>query len=117
LPTSIELIRAGRLRALAVTTATRSEVLPDIPALGELFPGFETSSWDGVSAPKNTPAEIVHKLNEEINAGLADPEMKVRLAELDATTLTGSPADFGKFISAETEKWGKVVKFSGAKVD
>jgi tripartite-type tricarboxylate transporter receptor subunit TctC len=114
---SIEYIRAGRLRALAVTTATRSPVLPDVPTVAEFVPGYESSFWTGVGAPKNTPAEIVDRLNKKINAALADPKMKARLAELGATVLTGSPGDFGKFIAAETEKWGKVVKFVGVKAD
>ena len=117
MPASIEHIRAGKLRALAVTTATRSEALPDIPTVGEFVPGYEASAWYGVGAPKNTPAEIVDKLNKEINAGLADPKIKARLADLGGTVLAGSPADFGKLIADETEKWGKVVKFSGAKPD
>jgi tripartite-type tricarboxylate transporter receptor subunit TctC len=117
LPGSIEYIRAGKLRALAVTTATRSEVLPDIPTVGDFVPGYEASDWIGLGAPKNTPAEIIDKLNKEINAGLADPKMKARLADLGGTVLAGSPADFGKLIAEETEKWGKVVKFSGARPD
>ena len=112
---SVEYIRAGRLRALAVTTATRSELLPDIPTVGEFVPGYEASGWFGVGAPKATPAEIVEKLNKEINAGLADPKIKARLADLGGTLLAGSPADFGKLIADETEKWGKVVKFAGIK--
>ena len=111
MPTSIEHIRAGRLRALAVTTATRSEALPDVPTVGEFVPGFEASAWYGVGAPKKTPAEIVDRLNKEINAGLADPKIKARLADLGGMVLAGSPADFGKLIADETEKWGKVVKF------
>ncbi len=114
---SIEYIAAGKLRALAVTTATRSEVLPDIPAVGEFVPGYEASSVFGLGAPRNTPAEIVDKLNKEINAGLADPKFKARLAELDGTVLGGSPADFGKLIADETEKWGKVIKFANIKPD
>jgi tripartite-type tricarboxylate transporter receptor subunit TctC len=114
---SIEHIRAGKLRALAVTTATRSEVLPDIPALSDFVPGYEASTWYGVGARKDTPAEIVEKLNKEINAGLADPKLKARLADLGGTVLAGSPADFSKLIAAETEKWGKVVKFVGIKAD
>jgi len=106
---SIPYTATGRLRALAITTATRSEALPDIPALGEFVPGYEASSIFGFGAPKNTPAEIIDKLNKEINAGLADPEIKARVAELDGTVLVGSPADFGKLIAEETEKWGKVV--------
>jgi tripartite-type tricarboxylate transporter receptor subunit TctC len=114
---SIEYVRAGRLRALAVTTGTRSDALPDIPTVGEFVPDYEASNWFGLGAPKATPAEIVEKLNKEINAGLADPNMKARLADLGGTVLAGSPADFGKLIAEETEKWGKVVKFSGAKAD
>ncbi len=114
---SIEYIRAGRLRALAVTTATRSEALPDMPTVGEFVPGYEASNWYGMGAPKTTPAEIVEKLNKEINAGLADPKMKTRLADLGGTVLAGSPADFGKLIAEETEKWGKVIKFTGIKAD
>jgi tripartite-type tricarboxylate transporter receptor subunit TctC len=117
LPETIEHIRAGRLRPLAVTTATRSEVLPDIPTLGDFLPGFEASSWYGVGAPKNTAVEIVNFLNTEINAALADPKIKARLADLGGTTLPGSPADFGKLIAEETEKWAKVVKFAGIKAD
>jgi tripartite-type tricarboxylate transporter receptor subunit TctC len=112
---SIEYIRAGRLRALAVTTAMRSEALPDIPTIGDFVPGFEASQWVGLSAPKNTASEIINKLNSEINAGLADPKLKARFAGLGAAALPGSPADFGKLIADDTEKWGKVVKFSGAK--
>src|SRR4029077_9104120 len=105
---SIEYIRAGRLRALAVTTATRSEALAQIPTVAEFVPGYEASNWYGLGAPKATPAEIVDKLNKEINAGLADPKLRARLADLGGTVLAGSPADFGKFIADETEKWGKV---------
>jgi tripartite-type tricarboxylate transporter receptor subunit TctC len=114
---SIEYIRAGRLRALAVTAATRSDALPDIPTVGEFLPGYEASAWYGVGAPKATPAEIVEKLNKEINAALADANMKARLADLGGTVLPGSPADFGKLIAEETEKWGKVVKFAGIKAE
>jgi tripartite-type tricarboxylate transporter receptor subunit TctC len=113
-PGSIEYIKAGALRPLAVTTATRWEGLPDIPTLSDFVPGFEASSWYGVGAPRNTPTEIIDKLNKEINAALADPKMKARLAYLGGTVLAGSPSDFGKLIADETEKWGKVVKFSGA---
>ncbi len=112
-PQSIEYIRDGKLRALAVTTATRSETLPNVPAMSEFVPGFEAGSWWGVGAPKNTPAEIVDKLNREINAGLADPKLRRRLAELGTTPLLFTPAQFGSFVEAETEKWAKVVKFSG----
>jgi tripartite-type tricarboxylate transporter receptor subunit TctC len=115
LPEVIEPIRAGKLRALAVTTATPSEALPDIPTVGDFVPGFEASYWGGVGAPKDTPAEIIDKLNRVINAGLADPKLKARLVELGGTALALSPADFGKLIADETEKWGKVVKVSGAK--
>ena len=114
---SIEYIRTGTLRALAVTTATRAEALPDIPTVGEFLPSYEASNWYGLGAPKNTPAEIVAKLNKEINAGLADPKLRARLADLGGTVLAGSPADFGKLIADETEKWGKVVKFVGIKAD
>ena len=103
---TIEYIRTGKLRALAVTTATRSQALPDVPTVGEFVPGYEASSIFGLGAPKNTPAEIIDKLNKEINAGLADPKIKARLADLDSTALVGSPADFAKFIAEETEKWG-----------
>ena len=114
---SIEYIRAGKLRVLAVTTATRSPALPDVPTVNEFVPGYEASFWTGIGAPKNTPAEIVDKLNKEINAALADPKMKARLAELGSTALPGSPADFGKLIVDETEKWAKVVKFANIKPD
>ena len=113
--TSIEYIRAGKLRALAVTAATRWAGLPDIPTVSDFVPGFEVTVWSGVGAPKNTPADIIEKLNKEINAALADPKVKSRLADLGGTVLPGSPADFGKLIDEETEKWAKVVKFSGAK--
>src|SRR5262245_26401546 len=112
---SIGYIRAGRLRALAVTTATRSDVLPDIPTVGEFIPGFEASSWAGVGAPKNTPPETINRLNKEINAGLADPTMKARLADLGGTPLPGSPAEFGKLIADDTEKWGKVIRAANIK--
>jgi tripartite-type tricarboxylate transporter receptor subunit TctC len=112
---SIEYIRAGKLRVLAVTTATRSPALPDIPTVNEFVPGYESSFWTGIGAPKNTPAEIVGKLNKETNAALADAKMKARLAELGSTALPGSPADFGKLIVDETEKWAKVVKFANMK--
>jgi len=115
LPAAIEYIRAGKLRALAVTTAARSEALPDIATVAEFVPDYEASVWAGIGAPKATPAEIVEKLNREINAGLADPKMKARLADLGGTVLPGSPADFGKHIAEETEKWGKVIKFAGIK--
>jgi tripartite-type tricarboxylate transporter receptor subunit TctC len=114
---SIEYVRDGKLRALAVTTATRSPALPHIPTVSDFVPGYEASFWTGVGAPKNTPAEIVNKLNKEINAALADPKMKARLADLGGTALSGSPADFGKFVADETEKSAKVVKFAGVKAD
>ena len=114
---SIEYIKTGRLRALAVTTATRSDALPDIPTVGEFVAGYEASAWLGIGAPKATPVEIVDKLNKEINAALADPKLKAKLADLGGTALAGSPADFDKFIVDETEKWGKVVKFVGIKAD
>ena len=117
MPSSIEFVRAGRLRALAVTTATRSEVLPDVPTVGEFVPGYEASAWYGIGAPKATPAEIVDKLNKEINAALADPKMKARLADLGGTPLLGSPADFGKLIAEETEKWGKVIRAANIKAE
>lgn len=112
---SVEHIKTGKLRGLAVTTATRLEALPDIPTMGEFLLGYEASTWQGIGAPKNTPAEIVDRLNKEINAGLADPKMKMRLADLDGTVLAGSPADFGKLIADETEKWAKVIKVAGIK--
>ena len=115
LSSSIEYVRAGKLRALAVTTATRSPVLPDIPTVAEFVPGYEASFWTGIVAPRNTPMEIVEKLNKEVNAGLADLKIKARLAGMGATALPGSPADFGKLIAEETEKWGKVVKFADIK--
>jgi tripartite-type tricarboxylate transporter receptor subunit TctC len=108
-------IRAGKLRALAVTTATRSEALPDIPTVGEFVPGYETSIVLGVGVPKATPAEIIDKLNREINAALADPKTKTRIAESGGDTLAGSPADFGKLIAEETEKWAKVVRAANIK--
>jgi tripartite-type tricarboxylate transporter receptor subunit TctC len=111
----IEYIRAGRLRALAVTTATRSDALPNIPTVAEFVPGYEATAWFGVGAPKNTPSQIIDKLNETINAGLADPKIKARLADLGGTPLVGSPADFGKLIADETEKWATVIKFAGIK--
>jgi len=114
-PAAIEYIRAGKLRALAVTTAARSEALPEIPTVGEFVPGYEASSWQGIGAPKNTSAEIVEKLNKEVNAGLTDPKMKARFAELGNAVLPGSPADFGKLIAEETEKWGKVIRAANIK--
>ena len=114
-PSSIEHLRAGKLRALAVTTAMRSDVLPEIPTVSEFIPGFEASNWFGVAAPKNTPLEIIDKLNKEINVALAEPKIKARLADLGAAALAGSPADFGKLISEEAEKWGKVIRAANIK--
>jgi tripartite-type tricarboxylate transporter receptor subunit TctC len=114
---SIGHIRSGRLRALAVTAAMRSDALPDIPTVGEFVPGYEASTWYGVCAPKGTPAEIVEKLNKEVNAGLADPKIKARLLDLGGDVHALSPADFGKHIAEETEKWAKVVKFAGIKAN
>jgi tripartite-type tricarboxylate transporter receptor subunit TctC len=112
---SVEYIKTGKLRALAVTTAMRSAALPEVPVVADFVPGFEASDWYGIVAPKNTPAEVVNKLNREINASLADPMMKTRLADMGGTVLAGSPADFGNLIADETAKWGKVVKFAGIK--
>jgi tripartite-type tricarboxylate transporter receptor subunit TctC len=114
---AVEYIRAGKLRALAVTTAVRLDELPDVPTVGEFVPGYEASAWYGIGAPKGTPAAIVDKLNTETNAALADPKIKARLAEFGGTALAGSPAEFGTFIAAETAKWGKVVTFAGLKPD
>jgi tripartite-type tricarboxylate transporter receptor subunit TctC len=114
---SIEYIRAGRLRALAVTTATRSDALPGIPTVGEFVPDYEASTWYGVGAPKATPAEIIDKLNKEINAGLADPKMQARLADFGGTPLVVSPADFGRHIADETEKWARVIRAANIKAD
>jgi len=117
MPSSIEYVRAGKLRPLAVTSATRLEVMPDLPTVGEFLPGFEASNWFGVSAPKNTPAEIVDGLNKEINLILADTKKRARLADLGGSVLAGSPADFGKLIADETEKWGKVIRAANIKVE
>jgi tripartite-type tricarboxylate transporter receptor subunit TctC len=115
LSVAIEHIRSGKLRALAVTAATRSDVLPDIPTVGDFVPDYEASAFFGVGAPRNTPAEIIDKLNKEINAGLSDPDLTRRLGEGGGMVLAGSPADFGKFIADETEKWANVIKFAGIK--
>jgi tripartite-type tricarboxylate transporter receptor subunit TctC len=115
LPSSVEYLKAGKLRPLAVTTSMRSEALPEIPTVGDFVPGYEASIWYGIGAPKSTPSDIVDKLNREINLGLVDPKMKARFADLGATVLSRSPVEFGRFIAEETEKWGKVVKSSGMK--
>ena len=115
LPSSLEFIRAGKLRALAVTSATRQEVLPDIPTVGDFLPGYEATAWFGIGVPKNTPSGIVDKLNQEINAGLADTKVKARLVDLGGVPMTMMPGEFRKFIANETEKWAKVVKFANIK--
>jgi tripartite-type tricarboxylate transporter receptor subunit TctC len=116
LVTSIEHVRAGRLRPLAVTAATRVEVLPGVPTVGDFVPGYEAVGWQGVGAPRNTPVEIIDKLNRATNAGLADPRIKARITDFGYTVFASSPGDFGKFIAAYTENWSKVIKFSGAKI-
>jgi tripartite-type tricarboxylate transporter receptor subunit TctC len=116
-PESIEHIKAGKLRPLAVTTATRLDVLPNVPTVGDFVPGYEASGFAGIGAPKSTPVEVIDKLNKEIGAGLADPKIKARIAELGGTVLAGSPAAFGTLISDDTEKWGKVIKFADIKVE
>jgi tripartite-type tricarboxylate transporter receptor subunit TctC len=117
IPTSIEYIRAGKLRPLATTGTTRSHLLPDTPTVSEFLPGYEASAWYGIGAPKRTPPEIIDKLNSAVNAILADPAVKLRMADIGATLLPGSPVEFGKFVADETDKWAKVVKFAGAKPD
>jgi tripartite-type tricarboxylate transporter receptor subunit TctC len=117
LPSSIEFIRSGKLRALGVTTDKRNEALPDVPTVAETAAGYEASAWFGIGAPKGTPADIIEKLNKTVNAALADPKMKARLAELGGIPMTGTPAEFGKVMADETEKWAKAVKFSGASID
>jgi tripartite-type tricarboxylate transporter receptor subunit TctC len=117
LPESIALIKEGKLRALAVTTATRNEFLPDVPTVGDYVKGYEASSVQGIAAPRGTPPEIIEKLNKEINASLADPKMKARFADLGSSVFPVTPAEFGRFLADETEKWGQVVKFSGAKAE
>jgi tripartite-type tricarboxylate transporter receptor subunit TctC len=114
---SVEYIRAGSLRALAVSTATRMEALPDVPALSESLPSYEASSWHGLGAPRNTPVEIIEKLNGEINTALVDPKIKARFADFGATIFPKSPADFRKFIAEETEKWGKVIRAANIRAD
>jgi tripartite-type tricarboxylate transporter receptor subunit TctC len=115
--TTVEYIRSGSLRALAVTTATRWEGMPALPTVSDFVPGYQTSQWYGIGAPRATPTEIIEKLNREINAAFADPNMKTRLAELGGTVLPGSSAEFGKLMAEETEKWAKVIKFAGLKAD
>jgi tripartite-type tricarboxylate transporter receptor subunit TctC len=115
-PASIEYVRTGKLRALAVTTSARAAALPDLPTVGDVVPGYEASAWYGIGAPRNTPAEIIDRLNQEANAGLADPRLKVRLADLGGTLIPGLPADFGKLIADETEKWGKVIRAANIKL-
>jgi tripartite-type tricarboxylate transporter receptor subunit TctC len=110
MPSSIEFMRTGKLRGLAVTSAVRSDALPDVPAGAETVPGYEVSSWYGVGAPKDTPPEVIDKLNREINAGLADPTLKARIGEFGGTPMALSPAEFGRFITDETGKWGKVIR-------
>ena len=117
MPASIGHIRAGRLRALAVTTAKRSDALPDLPTVGEFVPGYEASTWNGFSVPTKTPVEIIETLNKEINSGLADPQIKMRLADLGATVLTGSAADFGKLVTDDTDKWGKLIRADNIKAE
>jgi tripartite-type tricarboxylate transporter receptor subunit TctC len=115
LPSSLEYIRTGKVRALAITTAQRTQAQPDLPTIAEFVPGYDMSAWYGASVPKGTPAEVIDRLNAEINAGLADPKTMARLAEQGGISIAGTPADFGKFIADETEKWGKVVRFAGMK--
>ncbi len=117
MPTSIAHVRSGKVRPLAITTTTRSGALPDLPSVGDFVPGYEVNTWFGVGAPRGTPADIVDKLNEEINAALADPQMKARLAELGGTVLAGTPADFEKLIADETEKWARVIRAANIKPD
>ena len=112
---TVEHIKAGKVRPLAVTTATRSELLPDIPALSEFLPGYDAAAWMGISAPANTPPQIIGRLNKEINAALADPTLKLRLAELGSDAIGGSPADYGRLLADEAEKWGKVIRAANIK--
>jgi tripartite-type tricarboxylate transporter receptor subunit TctC len=117
LPPSVDYVRSGRLRALAVTTATRSKALPDVPVIADVVPGYEASAWYGIGAPRSTPPEIVDRINAEINAGLADAKLSARLTELGSVPFAGSSADFGKFLAAETEKWGKVIRAANIKAE
>jgi tripartite-type tricarboxylate transporter receptor subunit TctC len=117
LPSAMGFIKPGKLRALATLSETRRDVLPDVPAVAEFVPGYEATAWDGIGAPAKTPKEIVDLLNKTINAGLADPQIKARLVDLGGDPMPMTPAEFGKFIADETEKWAKVIKFSGAKAD
>src|SRR5262249_32923315 len=117
MPPSIEHIRSGKLRALGVTSARRSQALPDIPSVSDFVPGYEASQWYGIGVPENTPSEIIDKLNKEINAALDDPKMKACLADLGGPALLASPADFGKHIAEETEKWGKVIRSANIKAE
>ena len=117
LVSSVELIRTGKLRGLAITTVRRSEASPDLPPLDEFVPGYEVLLWYGVGAPKGTPAEVIGIINKEINAGLADPKLQARLLELGGMMMPGSPGDFGKFVADETEKWGKVIRAANLRAD
>jgi tripartite-type tricarboxylate transporter receptor subunit TctC len=117
MPASLGYIRSGKLRALAVTSTKRQEILPDVPAMAEFLAGYEANGWYGIVAPKGTASDIVEKLNKEVNAALADPKTRRRFTELGCDVFTGSPADFEKFIESETDKWAKVIKFAGVKAD
>ena len=117
MPSSIEFIKSDKLRALAVTTETRSDALPAVPVVADTVPGFEASAWFGIGVPKGTPGNIVEKINKSVNAALADAKMKMRLAELGGIPMGGTPADFGKVMASETAKWEKAVKFSGASIE
>jgi tripartite-type tricarboxylate transporter receptor subunit TctC len=117
LPSSIELVRAGKLRGLAVTSTTRSPAIPELPTVADFLPGYEATAWYGIAAPAGTPTAIIERLNQELNAAFADPRMKARIAELGGTPLPGSPADFANLFASESEKWAKVVKASGARAD
>jgi tripartite-type tricarboxylate transporter receptor subunit TctC len=117
MPSSIEFIKSGKLRALAVTTETRNEALPEVPVVADTVPGYEASAWFGIGAPKGTPANFIEKINKSVNDALADPKMKMRLADLGGIPMGGTPADFGKVMASETAKWEKAVKFSGASIE